>query len=149
MGYKKAAKYLFPMMLGWEWKSKSERKEDWKDFKDNMEKMWDQFQDIQKTSKDAMKEQWEKFFPRLMDMQQTIADTLPDEKFSLPGMPSAPISPKEFVEKAKEFQETVNQHAVEQSDNAFDFTVQRQQQVKEMVTDAVNNVEAELDEKDD
>ena len=145
---KKMAKALFPLMYGWGW-SKSERKKEWKDFRSSMEKMWDQYQDMQKSAKDAMKEQWEKFFPKLLEMEQTFADSLPDEKPSLPGMPTAPMSPKEFVEKVKEFQETANKHAVEQSDNAFDFHVQGQQQVKDAVTDAVDTIEADLDEKED
>ena len=37
------------------------------------------------------------------DLQQTVADSLPDEKPSIPGMPTAPVSPKEFVEKAIDF----------------------------------------------
>ena len=37
-----------------------------------------------------------------MEMEQTVADALPDEKPAAPGMPVAPVSPKEFVEKAKE-----------------------------------------------
>ena len=145
---KKMAKALFPLMYGWEW-SKSERKEKWKDLRSNMEKMWDQYQDMQKSAKDAMKDQWEKFFPRLLEMEQTFADSLPDEKASLPGMPTAPMSPKEFVEKVKEFQEMANKYAVEQSDNAFDFCVQGQQQVKDVVTDAVDTIESDLDEKED
>ena len=60
-------------------------------------------------------------------------------------MPAAPVSPKEVVEKAKEFQEKANAQVVEQADNAFERRMQRQQQVKEMVTDAVETVEANLD----
>ena len=146
MGTKKqAAKVLFPLMVGWNWMSKEERKEEWKEFRSNMEKMWDQFQDLQKATKETAEKQWGKIFPQLMEMQQTVADSLSDEKATLPGMPSAPFSPKEFVEKAKEIQEKINEHAVEANNRAFEHIIQRQQQVKEMVTDAANDAEDTLD----
>lgn len=145
---KKMAKALFPLMMGWGW-TKSERKESWKDLKSNMEKLWDQYQDVQKTTKDAWKDRWEKIFPQLMEMQQTFADTLPDEKVSLPGLPTSPLSPKEFVEKMKKFQENAHSHAVEQREHFYNYVVERQQQVKDAVTDAVDQVEEDLDGKED
>ena len=148
MGKKKLAKDLFPMMNDWGW-SKKERKEQWKEFKDNMDTLWDQYQDMQKSAKKAWKEQWETFFSQFMDMQQTVADALPDEKVSLPGMPAAPVSPKEFVEKAKELQEKINRHAIEAGDRTFESVVRQQQHVKEVVSKAVDNVEEKLDEKED
>jgi hypothetical protein len=84
-----------------------------------------------------------------MEMQQTVADALPDEKVSLPGMPAAPVSPKEFVEKAKELQEKINRHAIEAGDRTFESVVRQQQHVKEVVSKAVDNVEEKLDEKED
>jgi len=145
MGNKKdKAKDFFPLMAGWG-ESKGDKKKQWKEFKSGMEKVWDQYQDMQKAAKKAKKKQWEQFFSQFMEMQQTVADALPDEKVSLPGMPPAPVSPKEFVEKAKEFQETANARAVEQADNMFELRMQRQQHVKEMVSDAVQNVEDNLD----
>ena len=91
MGTKKqVAKVLFPLMADWDWASKEDYKKDWKKFRSNMDKMWDQFQDLQKASKDTARKQWEKVFPRFMEMQQTVADALPDEKVSLPGMPLLP-----------------------------------------------------------
>ena len=145
---KKMAKALFPLMMGWGW-TKSERKENWKDLKSNMEKLWDQYQDVQKTTKDAWKDRWEKIFPQLMEMQQTFADTLPDEKVSLPGLPTSPLSPKEFVEKMKKFLENAHSHAVEQREHFYNYVVERQQQVKDAVTDAVDQVEEDLDGKED
>ena len=150
MGYKKQmAKVLFPLMANWDWSSKEEYKKDWKKFRSNMDKMWDQFQDLQKASKDTARKQWEKVFPRFMEMQQTVADALPDKKVSLPGMPAAPVSPKEFVEKAKELQEKINRHAIEAGDRTFESVVRQQQHVKEVVSKAVDNVEEKLDEKED
>lgn len=139
-----AAKNFFPPVPGWDW-NKGVQKKQWKKFKFGMGKLWDQYQDMQKVARKAWKAQWETFFAQLMDMQQTVADALPDEKAAVPGMPPAPVSPKEFIEKAKEFQEKANAQVVEQADNAFERRMQRQQQVKEMVTDAVETVEANLD----
>ena len=141
---KNKEKNAFPAMPGWEWDSK-EQKAKWNEFKANAEKLWDQYEEMQKAAKKAWKEQWETFFAQLMGMEQTVADALPDEKPAVPGMPAAPVSPKEVVEKVKEFQEKANAQAVEQADNAFERQMQRQQQVKEMVTEAVETVEANLD----
>ena len=146
MGNKKdKEKNAFPAMPGWDWDTE-EQKAKWKEFKANAEKLWDQYEDMQKAAKKAWKEQWETFFAQLMGIEQTVADALPDEKVSVPGMPAAPVSPKEIVEKAKEFQETANAHAVEQANKAFDYRMQQQQKVKEIVTDAVQKVEDNLDE---
>ena len=145
MGNKKdKAKDFFPLMAGWG-ESKDDRKKQWKEFKSGMEKLWDQYEDMKKAAKKAKKKQWEQFFSQCMEMQQTVADALPDEKVSLLGMPAASVSPKEFVEKAKEFQEKANTRAMEQADNLFELRMQRRQQMKEMVSDAVQNVEDNLD----
>jgi len=147
MGYKKVMKTFFPLLMAMEW-DKEESKEKWKEFRGNAEKMWDQFQDMQKQAKKAQKEQWANFFAKFQEMQQTFADTLPDEKFALPGMPAAPLSPKEAMEKLKEFQETANNHAVAQDDSRFEYFMQNQEKVKESVSDAVDSIETKLDEKD-
>ena len=139
-----AAKNFFPPVPGWDW-NKGGQKKQWKKFKFGMGKLWDQYQDMQKVARKAWKAQWETFFAQLMDMQQTVADALPDEKADVPGMPPAPVSPKEFIEKAKEFQEKANAHAVEQADLIFEIQIQTQQQVKDTVSDVVENVEANLD----
>ena len=135
MGTKKMMKNLFPLMFDWDW-DKKEAKEEWKNFKSSLDDLWDQYQDMEKSAKKAWKEQWERFFSQFMDMQETVADNLPDKKVSLPGLPASPVSPKEFVEKVKEFQETANAHAVKQADNMFDYRVQQQNQMKEMVSSA-------------
>ena len=145
MGNKKnKAKAAFPTMPAWDWDTE-EQKEKWEDFKANAEKLWDQYQDMQKAARKAWKAQWQTFFGQLMGMEQPVADALPDEKVSVPGMPAAPVSPKEVVEKVKELQEKANAAAVEQADNMFERRMQRQQQVKEIVTDAVANAEANVE----
>ena len=143
---KNPAKDFFSAMPFWGW-DEEEAKDQWKDFKSSVEKLWKQYEDMQKAAKKAWQEQWDTFFTQLMDIQQTVADTLPDEKASLPGMPAT--SPKEIVEKAKEFQQKANARAVEQADNMFKFQMDQQKQVKEIVTDAVQNVEDNLNDDEE
>ena len=143
---KNPAKDFFSAMPFWGW-DEEEAKDQWKDFKSSVEKLWKQYEDMQKAAKKAWQEQWDTFFTQLMDIQQTVADTLPDEKTSLPGMPAT--SPKEIVEKAKEFQQKANARAVEQADNMFKFQMDQQKQVKEIVTDAVQNVEDNLNDDEE
>ena len=143
---KNPAKDFFSAMPFWGW-DEEEAKDQWKDFKSGVEKLWKQYEDMQKAAKKAWQEQWDTFFTQLMEIQQTVADTLPDEKASLPGMPAT--SPKEIVEKAKEFQQKANARAVEQADNMFKFQMDQQKQVKEIVTGAVQNVEDNLNDDEE
>ena len=143
---KNPAKDFFSAMPFWGW-DEEEAKDQWKDFKSSVEKLWKQYEDMQKAAKKAWQEQWDTFFTQLMEIQQTVADTLPDEKASLPGMPAT--SPKEIVEKAKEFQQKANARAVEQADNMFKFQMDQQKQVKEIVTGAVQNVEDNLNDDEE
>ena len=141
---KNNAKDFFSSMPFWGW-ADDNGKDQWEEFKSGMEKLWKQQQEMQKAAEKAWKEQWDTFFSKLMDMEQTVADALPDEKPAAPGMPAAPVSPKELVEKAKEFQVKANAHVVEQAENMRKIRTKRRQQVKEIVTDAVNNVKANIE----
>ena len=131
-------------MWGWGWSSdKDERKEQWEDFKSNMESFWDQMQEMQRTYMEARKEQWEKVFPAFLEMQDSFAAFLPDELPTLPGMPSF-MSPKECMDKLKEFEEMANEHAMEQADSVINYRTQAAEKTKEIVSDAVKNVEDNL-----
>ena len=112
-----------------------------------VETFFDQLQDIQKTYVEAKKEAWNKIFPKIMAMQDKFAETLPEKLPTPPGMPESPVSPKEIAGKVKEFQETANKHAVEQADAVIDFAKQQQEQVKTVVTEAVDNIEKNIEEK--
>jgi len=137
--------FMSPMPM-WGWSvNMDERKEQWEDFKSTMENFWGQMQDMQKTSMDNWKEQWNKTFPQFLEMEDNFIDSLPDELPTLPGMPSSPMTPKEFMDKLKEFQEMTNKHAVEQADSVFDFFMQSQQQAKAAVSDAVKNFEEKVE----
>ena len=149
MGDKKKAKKEFTDFAAmWGWPAdKEESKKQWKDFRSNMETFFDQLQDIQKTYVEAKKEAWNKIFPKIMAMQDKFADTLPEKLPTPPGMPESPVSPKEIAGKVKEFQEKANQHVVEQADAVIDFAKQQQEQVKTVVTEAVDNIEKNIEEK--
>ena len=106
MGKNSWVQDLFPMNYTWGW-SKKERKDSWNDFKDSMDAIWDQYKDMQKAARKAQKEQWNTFVSQFLEMEQTVADSIPEDAPTLPGMPA----PKEFIEKVKEYQETAHKHA--------------------------------------
>ena len=124
-------------------------KDQWNDFKANLESYWNQLRDMQDSSTEATKEQWGKFFGQIMEMQEIFAASLPDEIPSLPWLPDffkPSMSPRAFMEKVKEFQEMANAHAVEQADSFLDFCKKGQEQAKDMVSEAVKNVEDKVEQ---
>ena len=145
--------WLKAMPTAWDWSGKKnsgkkECKEKWDEFKSNLEKYWEQMQEMQTTSRKASKDQWAKFFDQLMEMEKTFADSLPDKAPSLPWLPAGALpsmSPRAFMEKVREFQEMANEHAVEQADSFFDFCKQGQEQAKDAVSEAVKNAEKQLE----
>ena len=118
----------------------SEMMEDWFT---NMFSFWDQMIDVQKSSMDGVKNQWEQFFAHMMEMQESFADSLPDELPTMPGMSAAPknASPKAFVKKMKEFEEMANEHAVKQADSLNDFIIQGQQQARDIAKEATDSLQ--------
>jgi maltose-binding protein MalE len=62
-------------------------------------------------------------------------------------MPESPVSPKEVAGKVKEFQEMANKHVAEQADAAIDFVKKGQEQVKAAVTETVDKIEKNIEEK--
>ena len=123
-------------------------KDQWNDFKANLESYWNQLRDMQDSSTDATKEQWGKFFAQIMEMQEIFAASLPDEIPSLPWVPDffkPSMSPRAFMKKVKEFQEMANAHAVEQADSFLDFCKKGQEQAKDMVSEAVKKVEDKVE----
>lgn len=124
-------------------------KDQWNDFKANLESYWNQLRDMQDSSTEATKEQWGQFFGQIMEMQEIFAASLPDEIPSLPWLPDffkPSMSPRAFMEKVKEFQEMANAHAVEQADSFLDFCKKGQEQAKDMVSEAVKNVEEKVEQ---
>lgn len=153
MGDKKKKKEMkdftdFAAMWGWP-ADKDERKKQWKEFRANMETLFDQLQDIQKTYVEAKKEAWNKVFPKLMGIQDKFAESLPEKMPTPPGMPESPVSPKEVAGKVKEFQKMANKYAVEQADAVIDFAKKGQEQVKSAVTEAVDKIEKNAEETEE
>lgn len=128
---------------------KEECKDKWGDFKSNVENFWDQMRDMQNSCMDASREQWNMFFGQFLDMQEIFIAALPDETPSWIPAFLVPVSPRAFMEKVKAFQEMANAHAVEQADSFFDFCKQGQQQVKEAVSEAVENAETKVKEAEE
>jgi len=139
---KKWKPFQFPP-FDMDWDLNSYRNQ-WNEFKANVDKAWDKYQEMQKEAQKAWKEQWETFFDQCIEVQKAFAENLPDEKIAAPGMPVPPMSLKEAAEKAVELQEKANERAVKQNDAIFDFHMKGQKQVKEMVAGAVKNVEEKL-----
>ena len=142
-----------PFMPVWGWpgkdKKKSDRKSQQDDLKNGVETGMEWMRDAQKVSLDAAREQWDKAFPKYMDLQESIAASLPDEVISLPGMPSFGMSPRAFMEQFNEFQKKTNQYAREQADSFCDFCLQGQQRAKSVISDAVENIESSEKEPSD
>ena len=124
MGDKKKAKKMlkailtFAPMMGWS-KDKSERKKQWKEFKANMEKYWDQLQDAQKKAIEEQLEKWSKEYPQLEKLEDYFEDALPDELPSLPDVPSNEFSLNDLMDKLKEYQELTEKHAEEEASFFF------------------------------
>lgn len=145
MSNKNMPKALFPFMPNWGW-DEEKVKEQWNGFEAGMEKLWDQKQAMYKDARNASKEQWDHFFSQCMEMEQTFVDMLPDEAISLPGLPACPVSPKEFVEKAKELKEKANDEAVERVDHMYERRVERSKLAKKMVSESVENIKKKSEE---
>jgi len=146
MGDKKEKKTwmgLAPLM-GWP-TDKDEAKKQWKDLRANMATYYDQMREIQDVVIEARKDAWNKIFPKLMEIEDKITESLPDEVHAVPGVPATAINPKKYMGKLKEFQEMANEHAVEQADTAVNFYKEGQQQVKEAVSETLDTIEEKLD----
>ena len=115
---------LFPMPA-WGWPGQARSSRNRQDAPETvMETHREQIRAAQKMSVDAAREQWDKAFSRYMDLQKNITALLPDEASALPGMPFFGISPRAFMEKMNEFQETIGRQAREQADSFFEFLQQ-------------------------
>ena len=135
----------------WAWPGKKEDddnskefngKEQWENFKSNVDTFMGQMKDMQKSSMKATKDQWNTFFAQCMDMQESFATSLPEDAPTF-----LPISPKEFVKKDKELREMANKFAIEQTDSFLDYAMQSQQYIKDAVSEGVKNVETKIEEK--
>ena len=111
-----------------------------------METYWDQMIDMQRSTLEAIRDQWDSFFDHMMDMEDTFVDSLSDDDMSLPLQffgQSFSVSPKKLAKWMKEFQETANMHFVEQADSFNDLVIKSQEQVKDIVCESKEEKEDE------
>ena len=104
---------------------------------------------MQKTSEEKAKDQWNTFFDYMMGMQDTFAESLPDELPTLPGFPALGVSPKEIAKQMNELQKMAKDHAVEQTESAVEFSRKGQKKVREMVKKVKESVKEEKAEAED
>ncbi|MDO5703080.1 MAG: hypothetical protein Q4G47_06975 [Lachnospiraceae bacterium] len=90
--------------------------------------------DMQKKTREVQKDQWNQFFDQIMDVQDVLVSSMPDDESYMPGFPFLPVSPKEFMKQFRDFAENTNAHMVEQADSVSDFLVKRQEQVCDAMT---------------
>jgi hypothetical protein len=142
---------LFPWMdpSAFDWSAKkTDCKDNWKKFKSDMDKYYDQMKEMQEAAIDNAKKQWGKFFDQVMEMEEIFIESLPDEVPAMPGVPEAlkpAQSPRAVMKKVKEFQKAANDHAVKQTDSVVDFCKKGQKEIKKAVTEAVKNVEENVE----
>ena len=114
------------------------------DFSFDLNKLWEQVIEAQKTLISGTKDQWNRFYEHMMDMQDTFTESLPEELPTLPGFPQlSGISPKGIMKQLKGFQEMVNDYCVKQADAAADFSIKGQEKVCDAVNAAVESVKKE------
>lgn len=136
---------FMPFGTPWGWSGSDDNdktKEGWETFNSNLNAFWKQMKDMYKASLEASKGQWNAYFDQCMEMQESFADSLPDE------MPFfTPVSPKEYLKKDKEFREKANRQAMEQADSFFEFASKRQEYVEDMISEGVKNTKTKIEEK--
>jgi len=110
----------------------------------------EQFEDLQKSSLDAAKEQWDIYFDYTSKMQQTFIDALPDEVPSIPGFPPIfmPVPPKAVLKKGKELREERNKHNKEQFDSEVDYAKKRRDHAEEAISEGVKDIEEKIKKKE-
>ena len=52
----------------------------WNEFKANVDKAWDKYQEMQKEAQKAWKEQWETFFDQCIEVQKAFAENMTEKK---------------------------------------------------------------------
>ncbi len=100
---------------------------------------WDKMIEMQKSTMEASRDQYNQFFEHMMDMEDTFASSLSEDAISLLGIAAFAMSPKEFMNWVKQFQEARNAYFVERVDAQFNFFFKKQEQVREMVDSAAKN----------
>ena len=92
--------------------------------------------DMRKATVDTSMEQFSQFFSYMMDMQNGFAESIPEQLPTIPGMPAAPVSPKDIVKAIIEFEEMTNEFIVDQIDSNVAFFFDIQQKAIDQIPDA-------------
>ena len=114
--------------------------------KSMLKSFWMQNIDMQKSTVESGREQWKQFFDYMMELQDTISASIPDDTSSLPFSQLFLISPKAFMKWTKDFQEMANEHFVEQADSFNDFVIKGQEHVYDMVLSAMEGKKEEQED---
>ena len=101
---------------------------------------------MRKASADSVKSQFDQFYAYMMEMQDSFAESLPEQLPTAPGMPEPPVTPKAVMKAFKEFEALFNEYIVSQMDARVDFIFQSQQKAIDMIPDAPKDDEAEAAE---
>ena len=128
--------------------AQKEKREKRENIKSMLKTFWMQNIDMQKSAVESSKEQWNQFFDYMMEIQETLFSSIPDDSSSLPFAQLFVMPPKAFMKWARNFQEMANDHFVEQADSLADFFIQGQQQFYDMVDSATGSEAAEEEDQD-
>ena len=143
-----------PFAFGWAGVQNSGKDDDEKSAqKDNVKSslltFWMQNIDMQKSVAESGKKQWNEFFDYLMDIQDTLTATIPDDISYLPFAQFLPVSPKDFMKGMKSFQEMANAHFIEQADSIADFFIKGQEQLYSAAKEIEKNKAAKEEEEEE
>ena len=115
------------------------------DYKAGVKKLLGQMSEMQKSSVESSKEQWNKFFDQVLEMQDTVIESMSDDPISISwllfGKPYA-VSPKEFLKQMKEIEKMTNAHVMEQVDSFVEFSRKKIEMYSAMLGTVVTKAEA-------
>ena len=131
-----SGKMSFPMFPPMPFMQMSKTDKQMDGFSDNIVTFWDQFIDMQKSSIESSREQWDELTDRIMEMEDTIMDSLPEELPTLPGFAPLPFSPKEMRKQWKEFEERSKEYFMDQADSLAVYYIESQEQARDMAKSA-------------
>ncbi len=140
----------FPM--GWNG-SQEDAKAKAQSFTDNAKMALEKNIDMRKSAIDTSKDQLNQFVSYVMDMQESLTASLPEQLPAIPGLPAIPVSPKGIAKTVKEFEQMTSDHIAEQMDSCVDFCFEVEQKAIDMIPEApkaeaqAEAVEVEVEEE--
>ncbi|MBO4357571.1 MAG: hypothetical protein J5813_05325, partial [Candidatus Methanomethylophilaceae archaeon] len=101
------------------------------DSNDNMMTFWDQLIDLQKSSIESSREQWDEFTDKVMEMENTFADSLPEKFPTLPGFAPLTFSPKDVMKQWQAFEEKAKEQFMDQADSFAKMYIKNQEDARD------------------